>query len=125
MELTAAQAKLAHKIIVQAYNTGIAKRYVQSGFRTSLTRYQRFVNWACLKLFGAERGVFEDYNNFDYIDVYWERDAEVEWLLKTLHGTPECRRCGKTETLFPDPAGYYVDAERYDGAPLLCTNHTD
>lgn len=34
-------------------------------------------------------------------------------------GKAICKHCGGTD-LEPDPAGYYNDAERDDGAPLLC-----
>jgi hypothetical protein len=32
---------------------------------------------------------------------------------------PTCKHCGG-HYLEADPAGYYYDAERWDGAPLMC-----
>lgn len=36
-----------------------------------------------------------------------------------------CRRCGRADGLFPDPSAYYCDAMTSNGAPLLCTHHTN
>jgi len=35
----------------------------------------------------------------------------------------QCRHCGSSDHLQPDPGGFYRDADD-DGAPYLCTNPT-
>ena len=54
---------------------------------------------------------------------FWKAQYEewhaLAWKVSQYAPQPTCKNCGGTD-LFPDQAGYYRDAERWDGAPLVC-----
>jgi hypothetical protein len=56
-------------------------------------------------------------------ESYWKQQAD-RWercakRLSQYAPPPKCKRCGG-DRLDADPAGYYEDAHRWDGAPLMC-----
>jgi hypothetical protein len=56
------------------------------------------------------------------IDFWRERSKEFEKIAEAMARQlppPTCKVCGSAD-LYPDPSGYYWDAVRWDGAPLLC-----
>ena len=60
--------------------------------------------------------------------AYWETLYD-EWhdiaqRLSQYAPAPTCQSCDGSE-LIEDPAGYYWHAERWDGAPLLCSKCAD
>lgn len=65
------------------------------------TKLQYYKRWAKNSQFDAEE---------------WERIARK---ISKYAPPPRCKRCDSAN-LFPDQAGYYRDAERWDGAPYLC-----
>lgn len=115
--MTEQQTKVVLKVLRDAYHYGLFYHHWASGYPSGLPRWKRFINWL---LRFADQPPFLDPNNYDRFlkGNIPEKDA-VELILKELTGTPRCRKCGSTE-LAPDPAGYYEDAVRWDGAPLLC-----
>lgn len=55
--------------------------------------------------------------------AFWKEQFEewhrIAWDVSRYAPKPTCSCCG-SENLCEDPAGYYSDARRFDGASLLC-----
>lgn len=53
-------------------------------------------------------------------DCYVKMAGQVRHL-EQYAPRPKCKHCGGSN-LDADPAGYYCDADTWDGAPLLCVD---
>lgn len=120
MVLTEPQQKAVLKVLQHVHTHGVHWTVGRSSIYTELPLWKRAFNWLADKL-GAEREPFKDPAN--YCDIV-RRDnlvstGHLEEAMMKLAPTPKCRRCGSTN-LAADPAGYYVDAQDWRGASLLC-----
>lgn len=91
---------------------------------TGLKWWQRLLNWIA-----AGIGVpYTDPDNWSKITLKpLDRVAKTELIYEAmmeLATESRCETCGGTD-LEDDPSGYYCNATRCDGAPLLCRNCAD
>lgn len=106
-------------VLQKAHTHGIGSWSGCSSVRTALPWWKRFVN----RLPIWDQPPFIDRLNHWEVDIKpistFVEVSDVEEFMKTLAPEPACRKCG-SKHLAPDPSGYYWDAVRWDGAPLLC-----
>lgn len=117
---------LVLKALQNVYNYGLVYKSCQWGCKPQIPRWKRVFNTVAEGL-GADKQPFTDPGNFTETKVHplsLGEQAELAYFMQELAGTPACKVCGSTN-LSPDPAGYYEHAERWDGAPFLCLDHSE
>lgn len=113
------EKEIVRQALLNAHTHGYAIGTGVTSTWTELPRWKRWVNsWPIWD----QPPFIDPANNADLVRM--DADTKITAILHKITPPPRCRRCGGTN-LAADPAGYYWDAKRYDGAPLLCLDHND
>jgi hypothetical protein len=113
------EAAIVRETLKTAIKCGFAIRTGKASSCINLSWWKRWVNsWRLW-----DQPPFIDLDNWSKTEQM-PCDPRVKDILKAITPQPVCRKCG-SKNLDADPSGYYWHAERWDGAPLLCLDHSE